>query len=182
MMTMHSAKGLEFPVVVIAGLEEGLFPHSRSADDEAELEEERRLCYVGITRAQRKLVLTSAARRRVFGEYQSSEPSRFLEEIPPRLIEEIPSMARVYATPYPTRQSSRPGRYGGDEPRPFAYEDEDQSATLGFKRGARVRHPRFGTGTVLDIEVLTDDAKVVVSFASVGRKTLRAKYAKLEPA
>jgi DNA helicase-2/ATP-dependent DNA helicase PcrA len=169
-------------VVVIAGLEEGLFPHSRSAEDEAELEEERRLCYVGITRAQRKLVLTSAARRRVFGEYQSSEPSRFLEEIPPRLIEEIPSMARVYATPYPTRQSSRPGRYGGDEPRPFAYEDEDQSATLGFKRGARVRHPRFGTGTVLDIEVLTDDAKVVVSFASVGRKTLRAKYAKLEPA
>ena len=91
MMTMHSAKGLEFPVVVIAGLEEGLFPHSRSADDEAELEEERRLCYVGITRAQRRLVLTSAARRRVFGEYQSTEPSRFIDEIPPELIEEVPS-------------------------------------------------------------------------------------------
>ena len=82
MMTMHSAKGLEFPVVVIAGLEEGLFPHSRVSDDEAELEEERRLCYVGITRAQRRLVLTSAARRRVFGDYQSTEPSRFIDEIP----------------------------------------------------------------------------------------------------
>ena len=91
MMTMHSAKGLEFPVVVIAGLEEGLFPHSRSADDEAELEEERRLCYVGITRAERRLVLTSAARRRVYGDYQSTEPSRFLDEIPPELIEQVPS-------------------------------------------------------------------------------------------
>ena len=83
MMTMHSAKGLEFPVVIIAGLEEGLFPHSRSSDDDGELEEERRLCYVGITRAQRRLVLTSAARRRVFGEYQSNDASRFIDEIPP---------------------------------------------------------------------------------------------------
>ena len=82
MMTMHAAKGLEFPMVIIAGLEEGLFPHSRSAEDEDELEEERRLCYVGMTRARRQLVLTGAARRRVFGEYQSCEPSRFLDEIP----------------------------------------------------------------------------------------------------
>src|SRR5688572_5885397 len=97
MMTMHSAKGLEFPVVVIAGLEEGLFPHSRSSDDEAELEEERRLCYVGITRAERRLVLTSAARRRVFGEYQSSEASRFIDEIPAELIEEV---ASTFVSPY----------------------------------------------------------------------------------
>ncbi|HYJ94754.1 MAG TPA: UvrD-helicase domain-containing protein, partial [Vicinamibacterales bacterium] len=91
MLTMHSAKGLEFPIVVISGLEEGLFPHSRSSDDEVELEEERRLCYVAITRAQRRLVLTSAARRRVFGDYQSTEPSRFVDEIPAELIEEVPS-------------------------------------------------------------------------------------------
>ena len=93
LMTMHAAKGLEFPVVIIPGMEEGLFPHSRAKQDEQELEEERRLCYVGITRAQRKLVLTSAARRRVFGEYQSTEPSRFLDEIPSELIEriEVPS-------------------------------------------------------------------------------------------
>jgi len=183
MMTMHSAKGLEFPVVVIAGLEEGLFPHARSAEDEAELEEERRLCYVGITRAQDRLVLTSAARRRVFGEYQATEPSRFLDEVPARLIEEVPSAMPAYAaTPYPARRRGSGGPRYGDEPAPFAYEDEDQSAAMGLRRGARVKHPRFGTGTVLDIEMLTDDAKLVVSFSSVGRKTLRAKYAKLEPA
>src|SRR5437879_12631012 len=88
-MTLHSAKGLEFPVVVIAGLEEGLFPHSRSSDDEAELEEERRLCYVGMTRARSRLVLTGAARRRIFGEYQSSDASRFIEEVPAELVERI---------------------------------------------------------------------------------------------
>lgn len=93
LMTMHAAKGLEFPVVIMPGMEEKLFPHSRAQQDELELEEERRLCYVGITRAQRKLVLTSAARRRVFGEYQSTEPSRFLDEIPSELMEriEVPS-------------------------------------------------------------------------------------------
>src|SRR6478672_7750796 len=87
MMTMHAAKGLEFPLVIIAGLEEGLFPHSRSSEDVEELEEERRLCYVGMTRARSRLVLTGAARRRIFGEYQSSEPSRFIDEVPADLIE-----------------------------------------------------------------------------------------------
>ena len=87
LMTMHAAKGLEFPAVIIAGLEEGLFPHSRSSDDDDDLEEERRLCYVGMTRARRKLVLTSAGRRRVFGEYRASEPSRFLDEIPDHLVQ-----------------------------------------------------------------------------------------------
>src|SRR5206468_2640207 len=89
MMTLHSAKGLEFPVVVLAGLEEGLFPHSRSSEDEEELEEERRLCYVGMTRARSRLVLTGAARRRIFGEYQSSEPSRFIDEVPAELVERV---------------------------------------------------------------------------------------------
>ena len=93
MMTMHAAKGLEFPMVVIAGLEEGLFPHSRSAEDEDELEEERRLCYVGMTRARQRLVLTGAARRRVFGEYQSTEPSRFLDEVPAELMERMATPA-----------------------------------------------------------------------------------------
>ena len=114
MMTMHSAKGLEFPVVVIAGLEEGLFPHSRSVDDEAELEEERRLCYVGITRAQRRLVLTSAARRRVYGDYQSTEPSRFIDEIPPQLMETVPSaMSFGSAQGYAARGGERPWGSGG---------------------------------------------------------------------
>src|SRR3954464_10366269 len=89
MMTLHSAKGLEFPVVILAGLEEGLFPHSRSTEDEEELEEERRLCYVGMTRARSRLILTGAARRRHFGEYQSSEPSRFIDEVPADLVERL---------------------------------------------------------------------------------------------
>jgi DNA helicase-2/ATP-dependent DNA helicase PcrA len=187
MMTMHSAKGLEFPVVFIAGLEEGLFPHSRSADDEAELEEERRLCYVGLTRAQRRIVLTSAARRRVFGDYQATSPSRFLEEIPPDLMDAVPSSfvsspssySPFRATPYPR------GGYRGkvrEEQAAYAYEDEDQSTPSGLKPGLRVRHPQFGVGTVLSVEPVDDDTKLVVRFNTVGQKTLRARFAKLEVA
>jgi DNA helicase-2/ATP-dependent DNA helicase PcrA len=184
MMTMHSAKGLEFPVVAIAGLEEGLFPHSRSAEDEAELEEERRLCYVGITRAQRRLVLTSAARRRVFGEYQSTDPSRFIDEIPAALLEEAPS----YLTPQTSLSNFRAHPYGRGgyrggrirEESDFSYADEDQSVPDGLRPGIRVRHPQFGVGTVLSVEQLDDDLKLLVRFNTVGQKTLRAKYAKLE--
>ena len=190
MMTLHSAKGLEFPTVILAGLEEGLFPHSRSRDDEAELEEERRLCYVGITRARKQLVLTSAARRRVFGEYQNTEPSRFIDEIPADLIEqEFPVSAPRYSSG--TDWSYRPNPYGrggyrsrrdGDpnatvQTRNFHYEDEDQ--TPGLRPGARVKHAQFGPGTVVSVEDLEDDQKLVVKFVSVGTKTLRARYAKL---
>ena len=190
MMTMHSAKGLEFPVVILAGLEEGLFPHSRSKDDEAELEEERRLCYVGITRAQQRLVLTSAARRRVFGEYQATEPSRFIDEIPQDLLERLtPTWVTPYQGSFAGQHRSSyagGGGYGGrnrvrEEPIP-ADEDEDQSSPTGLKPGLRVRHAQFGVGSVVSVENLTDDQKVVVRFVSVGQKTLRAKYAKLEPA
>jgi DNA helicase-2/ATP-dependent DNA helicase PcrA len=186
MMTMHSAKGLEFPVVIMAGLEEGLFPHARSTDDEAELEEERRLCYVGITRAQRRLVLTSAARRRVFGDYQATDPSRFVDEIPRELMEEVPS---TFVSPYQSSFSQfranpygRGGRRAREERASYAYEDEDQSVPAGLRPGVRVRHPTFGEGTVLSIEPLDDDTKLVVRFTSVGQKTLRAKFAKLEVA
>jgi DNA helicase-2/ATP-dependent DNA helicase PcrA len=190
MLTMHSAKGLEFPMVVISGLEEGLFPHSRSSDDEVELEEERRLCYVAITRAQRRLVLTSAARRRVFGDYQSTEPSRFVDEIPAELIEEVPSsFAPSFLTPPPSYAQFRDARRGGsyrgrvrEEPEVYAYEDEDQSLPREMKLGAKVRHPKFGVGTILSVEPLDDDTKLVVRFLSVGQKTLRARFAKLEMA
>jgi DNA helicase-2/ATP-dependent DNA helicase PcrA len=185
MLTMHSAKGLEFPVVVISGLEEGLFPHSRSVDDEVELEEERRLCYVAITRAQRRLVLTSAARRRVFGDYQATERSRFVGEIPPELVDEVPSS---FVSPQPSFSDYRSSRIrrGNDSGRVreapviYAYEDEDQSSPVGLKPGAKVRHPTFGVGTILSVEALDDDTKLVVRFISVGQKTLRAKFAKLE--
>jgi DNA helicase-2/ATP-dependent DNA helicase PcrA len=190
MMTLHSAKGLEFPTVVLAGLEEGLFPHSRSRDDEAELEEERRLCYVGITRARKQLVLTSAARRRVFGEYQNTEPSRFIDEIPADLVErdESPATSRYSSG---TNWSYRPNPYarryapkdrdegtGKVATKNFAYEEEDQ--TPGLRPGAKVNHAQFGPGTVVSVEDLEDDQKLVVKFVTVGTKTLRARYAKLQ--
>ena len=188
MMTLHSAKGLEFPVVVIAGLEEGLFPHSRSAEDEAELEEERRLCYVGITRAQRRLVLTSAARRRVFGDYQSTDPSRFIDEIPAGLVEEVPSAFLAPQQSFSPFRGTSYGKGSGyrgrsrEESAVYAYEDEDQSVPSGLKPGLRVRHPAFGVGTIVSVEPLDGDTKLIVRFASVGQKTLRAKFAKLEVA
>jgi DNA helicase-2/ATP-dependent DNA helicase PcrA len=192
MMTMHAAKGLEFPMVVIAGMEEGLFPHSRSSEDQDEIEEERRLCYVGMTRAQSQLVLTGAARRRVFGEYQSAEPSRFLDEIPAALVERIaPTIASPYQGSFThshyefrTNPYGRKGRGAGRarEPEPaFAYEHEDQSAS-GLKLGMRVRHGQFGVGTVTAVEEHGDDLKITVRFNAVGVKKLLAKYAKLEPA
>jgi len=187
MMTMHSAKGLEFPVVVIAGLEEGLFPHSRSVDDEAELEEERRLCYVGITRAERRLVLTSAARRRSYGDYQATEPSRFLDEIPAELVEEVRSsfVSGTSFAPFRAPSYGRGSGYRGksrEEQPSYSYEDEDQSVPSGLKAGLRVRHAQFGVGTIVSVEPLDDDTKLIVRFNSVGQKTLRAKYAKLEVA
>ena len=189
MMTLHSAKGLEFPVVVLAGLEEGLFPHARSSDDEAELEEERRLCYVGMTRARARLVLTGAARRRIFGEYQPSEPSRFIDEVPPELLDRVaPSFsASGYQGNFPHYdfKTNPYGRGRGNRVREttpgYAYEDEDQSAGMALRQGMRVRHPHFGVGTVLSIEALADDTKLIVRFADVGQKTLRARFARLVP-
>src|SRR5207249_2533866 len=142
LMTLHSAKGLEFPVVVIAGLEEGLFPHARSSDDEAELEEERRLCYVGMTRARARLVLTGAARRRIFGEYQPSEPSRFIDEVPAELLDRVaPSFsASGYQGNFPHYdfKTNPYGRGRGNRVREttpgYAYEDEDQSAGMALRQ------------------------------------------------
>jgi DNA helicase-2/ATP-dependent DNA helicase PcrA len=187
LMTMHAAKGLEFPVVVIAGLEEGLFPHSRAADDEEEIEEERRLCYVGMTRAQSRLVVTSAARRRVFGEYQATEPSRFLDEIPAELVERI---APVWNTAHQssfqhshyqfrTNPYSRKGPSRAREESSYDYSGEDQSVT-GLRAGLRVRHQQFGVGTVVAVEEHNDDLTVTVRFPAVGVKKLLSKYAKLE--
>ncbi len=197
MMTLHSAKGLEFPTVILAGLEEGLFPHSRSAEDEEELEEERRLCYVGMTRARRKLVLTGAARRRVFGEYKSSEPSRFIDEVPSELIEKIlPSFtgsgyqnSLSHPSTFRTNPYGRGAGRGGTREEPaaystsvYSYEDEDQRGAVSMHAGMRVKHATFGIGNVISVEPVDDDLKLVVRFSGAGVKTLRAKYARLEPA
>jgi DNA helicase-2/ATP-dependent DNA helicase PcrA len=145
---------------------------------------------VGITRAQRRLVLTSAARRRLFGDYQSTEPSRFIDEIPAELIEEVPT---TFVTPQASFSQFRTGGYGKggggsyrgrvrEEQPTYAYENEDQSVPGGLRPGLRVRHAQFGVGTIISVEPLDDDTKLVVRFNTVGQKTLRARYAKLEVA
>ena len=190
LMSMHAAKGLEFPVVVVAGMEEGLFPHSRSTEDEEEVEEERRLCYVCLTRARERLVLTGASRRRIFGDYQSTEPSRFLDEIPDHLVDRIEPAAppRWMNTSYELRNPYA-RRYGGGRNRVrdgqesgFSYETEDQSAVGSVRLGMRVRHQQFGVGTVVEVEDQGDDVKVTVRFAAVGTKKLLMRYAGLKPA
>jgi DNA helicase-2/ATP-dependent DNA helicase PcrA len=191
MMSMHAAKGLEFPIVIVAGLEEGLFPHSRALQNEDDIEEERRLCYVCITRARERLILTSASRRRIFGEYQSTEPSRFLDEVPANLVRRMETTPSTPSWASPRYESKNPyarrGNFGGggaarEKPaKSFAYEDEDQTAS-GVRNGQKVRHKQFGVGTVVGVEEHGDDFKITVRFASVGTKKLIGKYAGLEPA
>ncbi len=163
LMTLHSAKGLEFPAVFLTGMEEGVFPHSRSMDDSEELEEERRLCYVGITRAEQRLWLSYALHRRIQG-YGLGEPSRFLLEIPTEQVVLLnasrsePAMPRAAAVPVP------------------AVEEED----LPFRVGAKLRHARWGEGLLVGIQREGADIIATVHFASVGRKRLSLQYAHLE--
>ncbi len=264
LMTLHAAKGLEFPLVFLAGMEEGLFPSSRTLVDPGGLEEERRLCYVGMTRAMDTLIMTRARYRRRYGSDMPdvSIPSRFLEEVPSRLIEDLGSPAprprfsrSPYATPYPQR--NRPTGEADYEARHYSYEDEDQTAQTaqsahsgpsahpargsragstkfsttriapdskpvsrpasagssidnianffagrsgaggqkfarpkldvpeptgktGLRQGSRVRHPKYGEGTVFRREGEGDDAKITVQFQQHGVKKLVEKFAQLE--
>jgi DNA helicase-2/ATP-dependent DNA helicase PcrA len=182
MMTLHNAKGLEFPVVFITGLEEGLFPLSRAHDEPAELEEERRLFYVGITRAERKLYLTHARSRRRNGEMIPSVPSSFLAAIPPALLEQRATV-RLRATgravlPASARRTGTPvSRAMAGDPDVEASQDAPR-----FVKGERVRHPRFGSGTVVELSGTGRDLKVTIDFddETVGRKRLVVAYAGLE--
>jgi DNA helicase-2/ATP-dependent DNA helicase PcrA len=163
LMTLHSAKGLEFPVVFLTGLEEGVFPHARSMNDPEEIEEERRLCYVGLTRARERLYVSYAVHRRVHG-YGVGEPSRFLREMP----EEHLALLNA-SRPEPTFAEARV------VPR---YEPEEEAWPI--KVGARVRQARFGEGLVVGVERDGADIIVTVAFAAVGRKRLSLQYAHLE--
>jgi DNA helicase-2/ATP-dependent DNA helicase PcrA len=163
LMTMHSAKGLEFPVVFIAGVEEGLFPHSMSADDPERLEEERRLCYVGMTRAMHQLYLCHAESRRLHGSETYPFPSRFLREIPAELVEEVRARGIARSASAPAAAASGP-------------------AAGGFQLGQRVSHPKFGEGVVLNSEGKGGSARIQVNFEAVGAKWLVLAYARLEPA
>ncbi len=232
LMTLHAAKGLEFPLVVLAGMEEGLFPHSRTMLEPDSIEEERRLCYVGMTRAMDTLILSRAVYRRRYGTDmpEASVPSRFLEEVPPRLVEELGGSRR--------RDSSASGFSRAGAPAPhkhraeathYSYEDEDQSAAWnpervkpktptplqsynsidniaeffasrgkkfhvpkmppeepkgrrGFRPGQKVKHPKYGEGTVYQREGDGEDAKITVQFPRFGLKKLVERYAQLEKA
>ncbi len=163
LMTLHSAKGLEFPLVFICGLEDGLFPHERSSEDLEGLEEERRLCYVGMTRAKQELYLSYAESRRLHGMDNYGVPSRFLREIPPELVQEIRPRVQV-SRPFTAAAAGRL-----------------HAAPLGLSLGQRVRHPNFGEGTVLDYEGSGEHARVQVNFSSAGAKWLVVAYANLMP-
>ncbi|MBI5409211.1 MAG: DUF3553 domain-containing protein [Nitrospirae bacterium] len=163
LMTLHSAKGLEFPVVFIAGLEDGLVPHFHAIKDAEELAEERRLFYVGVTRARDLLVMTGAKRRRLYTSVQEQQPSRFLSEIPAECYCCIEKRPRGDAV------ASRIVKVHADAPAPSP-----------FVTGARVRHPKWGVGVVRDSYGETDDVKVTVNFPSVGMKRLSLKFANLE--
>ena len=176
LMTLHSAKGLEFDHVFLVGLEEGSLPHVRSQASNEALEEERRLCYVGMTRAREQLLLTWAQSRQVFGQRRRSEPSRFLNEIPrDRLVVtgEGGSQER------PPRHPRSPSR-GERVYQPERHAPGPLVETGRLRPGARVRHPLFGVGTVLRAEGSGDDLKLTVAFAGVGAKRLVARYAGLE--
>jgi DNA helicase-2/ATP-dependent DNA helicase PcrA len=225
LMTLHAAKGLEFSLVFLCGLEEGLFPHSRTFLQPDDIEEERRLCYVGMTRAMDTLILTRAVYRRRYGTDlpEASVPSRFLEEVPAELLEELGGSRRK-------RESSRPAAPAPPEQVHYAYEDEDQSSAnwaarnpqrapaysgrsynsidniaeffasrgkkfnipktmveepkgkKGFKPGQKVRHPKYGEGTVYHREGEGEEAKITVQFPRFGLKKLVEKYAQLERA
>jgi len=236
LMSLHAAKGLEFPLVFLSGLEEGLFPHSRTMLQPDDIEEERRLCYVGMTRAMDQLILTRAVYRRRYGTDlpEASVPSRFLEEVPIQLIEELGGRRGVGTSRVGTGTPARPaGRSPAYDSSPhYSYEDEDQSASWrhasattsrqkpttpakaynsieniaeffasrgkkftvsktpvgeptgkrGFRPGQKVRHPKYGEGTVYQREGEGEDAKITVQFPRFGLKKLVEKFAQLEPA
>ena len=195
LMTLHSAKGLEFPVVFVSGLEEGVFPHSRSMQSDREMEEERRLAYVGITRAREELFLTFAARRTIYGSTQVSQISRFVREIPDELFKLASSgkkpaalgsggrvlsrwtrdeYSQVSDDPWKNAQAGSKAAQRAVTPLPAKPEGET------FKIGQKVKHAVFGTGTVLGTVGSGDDAQVTVAFPNVGVKKLVAGYARLE--
>ncbi len=174
LMTLHSAKGLEFPVVFVTGMEEGVFPHIRSMEDVEELEEERRLCYVGLTRAKRQLYLSYALHRRLHGG-GLGEPSRFLLEIPEAQLTLLNSSGSTPPHLYPLP----PGGEGGVRGAAERWDDE-AGQDLPYRVGARLRHARWGEGLLVGIERQGEEVIVTVHFASVGRKRLSLQYAHLE--
>jgi DNA helicase-2/ATP-dependent DNA helicase PcrA len=173
LMTLHSAKGLEFPLVFLAGVEEGLFPHKMSADDPDRLEEERRLCYVGITRAMKKLFISYAETRRLYGAETHNTVSRFVREIPVECIQEVRLKTAVTRPVSFQRGAGRGEALSGSRL-------SDSGEGSGFKLGQPVRHRLFGEGVIIRFEGSGPNGVIEVNFSEVGKKRLVAQYAKLE--
>ncbi len=166
LMTLHSAKGLEFPLVFMVGVEEGMFPSQMSIEDAGRLEEERRLCYVGMTRAKEKLYITYAEMRRLYGQDKYHKPSRFIKELPEECLDEVRMKAQV----------SRPA-HSGRFSQSVVKENFNET---GFSLGSRVKHPKFGEGTIINFEGSGAQGRVQVAFNGEGIKWLVTAYAKLE--
>ena len=166
LMTLHSAKGLEFPLVFMVGVEEGMFPSMLSAEEAGRMEEERRLCYVGMTRAMEKLYITYAEMRRLYGQDKYHKPSRFIRELPEECLEEVRMKAQV----------SRPASSG----RFSKTAVKETFNETGFALGQRVKHPKFGEGTIINFEGSGPQSRVQVAFNGEGIKWLVTQYAKLE--
>lgn len=199
LMTLHSAKGLEFPLVFIAGMEEGLFPHARSLEENPEaLEEERRLCYVGITRAEQELYLTLAESRRIFGQEKITRPSSFIKELPTEVLQEVRlggSIQRPVARSYSATNKSHSGfsnfsnsskpRVGGAGANPLSgtkiKETSQAAADAGLRIDQRVGHKKFGEGRILKMEGQGERTRITIDFAGQGIKTLVLGYAPLTP-
>lgn len=178
LMTLHAAKGLEFPVVFLTGLDEGLFPHSRTLLDPAQVEEERRLAYVGITRAERQLYVTNAITRTMYGRISAYMPSRFLAEIPPQLMEDYHrksamSQSRTTAVPGKQRVSILTKPVASSLPKKHAVTDT-------FAKGDKVRHKIWGIGTVLDVIGEGTNMQMKIQFPTKGVRQVVVKYAPLE--
>ncbi len=174
LMTLHSAKGLEFPIVFLPGFEEGLFPHSRSLDSPAAMEEERRLCYVGITRAKRKLYVTTCTARTIFGQFRQSVPSRFLSEMPGEYIERVDPLSRPRPLWTPRPESS--GRSTLSMPPSFGAD-----LTVEYNAGDKVEHRKWGIGTIVQRQGDGEDMELTIAFAApVGIKKLLAKFAPIK--
>ncbi len=182
LMTLHNAKGLEFPIVFLAGCEEGVLPHSRSTSQD-DLEEERRLCYVGLTRAEKKVHLSYCRRRRFYGgdSEEMNKPSRFLSEIPARLVEQVPSAFQQFASRRSPGGLSIQTYNSVESIRGFLDRKKDQKggSKSGFKTGAAIYHEQFGRGRILEVQEAGDDLKITVQFPGLGIKKMLQSYAKL---
>ena len=188
LMTLHSSKGLEFPVVFLVGMEEGLFPHARTLMDETEIEEERRLCYVGITRAKEKLFLSSTKMRTIYGNTVTYPPSRFLQEIPARLVKTIKRQECFSALEnfkqVSEKYSARPQKPASTF-NPHSFMPQKPAAAAGgtgtrFNTGDRVSHSKWGEGMVVSVKDSPDGQEVKVAFAGAGVRSLLTKYAVLK--